>query len=89
MNTTIPGSVKGQGHLPAMSPLGPCARSSPVLLRRNSLRQPSAARTIVVTDKGGLVVVAAIPDPKTGYSVELRPGTYRVDIGHEGIDRSP
>ena len=29
-----------------------------------------------------------VPDPYTGYSFVLKPGTYVVDIRNQGIDRS-
>ena len=38
---------------------------------------------------GGAIIVEAVPDPQTGYSIALKPGTYRVDIWHQVLDRSP
>ena len=37
---------------------------------------------------GGAVIAEAVPDPYTGYSFVLKPGTYVVDLRHQGIDRS-
>ena len=37
---------------------------------------------------GGAVIAEVVPDPYTGYSFILKPGTYVVDFRHQGIDRS-
>lgn len=89
MNTAIPGSGEDTGTLTGNVTIGPLCPVEPCSVTPEQLAAAFAARTIVVTDRGGLVVVTAIPDPKTGYSVELKPGSYRVDIGNEGIDQSP
>jgi hypothetical protein len=34
------------------------------------------------------VVATVTADPETGYSVTLKPGTYIVDIPHQGIGGS-
>jgi hypothetical protein len=47
-----------------------------------------ASRIIVLTPTRD-VVAEAVPDPETGCPASLRPGTYFVDTGRQGIGRSP
>ena len=88
-NTTAPGSGGGTGTLTGNVTIGPLCPVEPCTVIPDRLTAAYAARTIVVSIQGGAVIAEAVPDPNTGYSFILKPGTYVVDIKHQGIDRSP
>jgi hypothetical protein len=88
-NTADTGSGGGTGTLIGNVTLGPLCPVEPCTVTPERLAAAYAARTIVVSIPGGAVVAEAVPDPYTGYSFILKPGTYVVDIRHQGIDRSP
>jgi hypothetical protein len=88
-NTAAPNSVGGTGILAGNVTLGPLCPVEPCTVTPERLAAAYAARTIVVSIPGVAVVAEAVPDPYTGYSFILKPGTYVVDIKHQGIDRSP
>jgi hypothetical protein len=87
--TAAPGSGGGTGTLAGNVTLGPLCPVEPCTVTLDRLTAAYAARTIVVSMPGGVVVAQAVPDPYTGFSFVLKPGTYIVDIKHQGIDRSP
>jgi len=87
--TTAPGSGGGTGTLTGNVTIGPLCPVEPCTVTPDRLAAAYAARTIVVSIPGGAVIVEAVPDPYTGYSFVLKPGTYVVDIRHQGINRSP
>jgi hypothetical protein len=87
--TAAPGSGGGTGTLAGNVTIGPLCPVEPCTVTPDRLTAAYAARTIVVSMPGGVVVAQAVPDPYTGFSFILKPGTYIVDIKHQGIDRSP
>ena len=87
--TAAPGSGGGTGTLAGNVTIGPLCPVEPCTVAPDRLTAAYAARTIVVSMPGGVVVAQAVPDPYTGFSFVLKPGTYIVDIKHQGIDRSP
>jgi hypothetical protein len=84
---TAPGSG-GTGTLAGTVTIGPLCPVEPCTVTPDRLAAAYTARTIVVSIPGGAVIAEAVPDPYTGYSFILKPGTYVVDIRHQGIDRS-
>ena len=84
--STAPGSGGGTGTLTGNVTIGPLCPVEPCTVDR--LAAAYAARTIVVSIPGGAVIAEEVPDPYTGYSFDLKPGTYVVDIRDQGIDRS-
>ena len=87
--STAPGSGGGTGTLTGNVTIGPLCPVEPCTVTPDRLAAAYAARTIVVSIPGGAVIAEAVPDPYTGYSFVLKPGTYVVDIRHQGINRSP
>jgi len=88
-NTALPVPGGGTGTLTGNVSIGPLCPVEPCMIDPDRLAAAYAARTIVVSLSGGAVIVEAVPDPHSGYSIALKPGTYSVDIRHQGIDRSP
>jgi hypothetical protein len=89
INTAAPGSGGGTGTLTGNVTIGPLCPVEPCTVTPDRLTAAFAARTIVVSIPGGAVIAEAVPDPYTGYSFILKPGTYVVDIRYQGIDWSP
>jgi hypothetical protein len=87
-NTAAPDSVHGTGILAGNVTIGPLCPVEPCTVTPNQLTAAYDARTIVASIPGGAVIAEEVPDPYTGYSFILKPGTYIVDIKHQGIDRS-
>jgi hypothetical protein len=69
--------------------IGPLCPVEPCTIDPDRLAAAYAARRIIVSMPGGAVIAEAAPDPYYGYSFVLRPGSYVVDIQHQGIDLSP
>ena len=88
INTADTGSGGGTGTLTGNVTIGPLCPVEPCTVTPDRLATAYAARTIAVSIPGGAVVAQAVPDPYTGYSFDLKPGTYVVDIRDQGIDRS-
>lgn len=88
-NTAVPVPNGGTGTLTGNVSIGPLCPVEPCTIDPERLAAAYAARMIVVSISGGAVIAEAIPDPHSGYSIALKPGTYSVDIRHQGIDRSP
>lgn len=88
-NTALPVPGGGTGTLTGNVSIGPLCPVEPCMIDPDRLAAAYAARTIVVSLSGGGVIVETVPDPHSGYSIALKPGTYSVDIRHQGIDRSP
>jgi len=84
-----PGSGGGTGTLFGNVTIGPLCPVEPCTVTPDRLTAVYAARTIVVSIPGAGVVAEAAPDPFTGYSFSLKPGTYVVDIKHQSIGGSP
>jgi hypothetical protein len=88
-NTALPVPGVGTGTLTGNVSIGPLCPVEPCMIDPDRLVAAYAARTIVISLSGGAVITETVPDPHSGYSIALKPGTYSVDIGHQGIDRSP
>jgi hypothetical protein len=76
--STITGSVT----IGPLCPVEPCTPSP------EQLAEAYGARRIVIASPDGAIAAEAVPDPVNGYTVHVKPGTYIVDIGHSGRDRS-
>jgi hypothetical protein len=87
-NSAAPDSGGDPGTLTGTVTIGPLCPVEPCTVTPDRLAASYAARTIVISMPGGAVIAEAVPDPYTGYSFVLKPGTYVVDIRHQGIDRS-
>jgi hypothetical protein len=83
---TSPGT--GTGTLTGNVSIGPLCPVEPCTLTHDRLVAAYAARPISISTTGGTVVATVTADPETGYSVTLKPGTYIVDIPHQGIGGS-
>jgi hypothetical protein len=88
-NPVVPVPDGGKGTLTGNVSIGPLCPVEPCTLDQDRLASVYAAHTIVVSDHGGEIIANIVPDPHAGYSVILKPGTYSIDIRHQGIDRSP
>jgi hypothetical protein len=86
--TPLPGTGNGTGTLAGTVTLGPLCPVEPCTLSRDQIVAAYAARPITITTEGGTFVGSVTADPDTGYSISLRPGTYVVDIRHQGIGGS-
>lgn len=84
-----PASVNANGTLTGYVTIGPLCPVEPCTVPQDQLAAAYAARTIIISNMGGSVIAEAVPDPHSGYSITLKPGTYRLDIRYRGIDRSP
>jgi len=87
-NTADTGSGGSTGTLTGNVTIGPLCPVEPCTVTPDRLTSVYAARTIVVSIPGAGVIAEAVPDPFTGYSFSLKPGTYVVDIKHQGIGGS-
>ncbi len=76
------GTLTGNVSIGPLCPVEPCSVS------HERLVAAYAARPIIISTTGGTVVTTVIADPETGYSVDLKPGTYVIDIQHQGIGGS-
>lgn len=78
----------GTGTLTGNVSIGPLCPVEPCTVSHDQRIAAYAARPITISAAEGTVVVTVTPDPETGYSVALKPGTYVVDIRHHGIGGS-
>ncbi len=78
----------GTGTLTGNVTLGPLCPVEPCTISHDRLVAAYAARPITVSRPAGTIAATVIADPATGYSVALEPGTYVVDIPHQGIGGS-
>ena len=76
------------GTLTGTVSIGPLCPVEPCNISEDRIASAYAARTIIISDPKGSVVALAVPDPRTGYMVTLKPGTYIVDIQRQGIGGS-
>jgi len=81
-----PGS--GTGTLTGNVSIGPLCPVEPCTVPHDRLVAAYAARPITISTPDGTSVSSVTADPGTGYTVVLRPGTYVVDIPHQGIGGS-
>jgi hypothetical protein len=83
------GNGAGTGTLTGNVSIGPLCPVEPCTVPHDRLVAAYAARPITISTPAGSVVASVIADPETGYTVALKPGTYVVDIPHQGIGGSP
>jgi hypothetical protein len=83
------GSGAGTGTLTGNVSIGPLCPVEPCTVPQDRLVAAYAARPITLSTPAGTVVTTVTADPETGYTVALKPGTYVVDIPHQGIGGSP
>jgi hypothetical protein len=76
------------GTLTGYVSIGPLCPVEPCSVPHDRLVAAYAARPITISTQGGAAVATVIADPETGYSVSLKPGTYVIDIHHQGIGGS-
>ena len=79
----------GTGTLTGTVTIGPLCPVEPCTLSRDQLVAAYAARPITLSTPSGATVATITADPATGYTVDVQPGTYVVDIPHQGIGGSP
>ena len=78
----------GTGTLAGHVSIGPLCPVEPCTISHDRLVAAYAARPITISTTYGSRVTTVTADPDTGYSVALQPGTYIVDIPHQGIGGS-
>jgi len=78
----------GTGTLTGNVSIGPLCPVEPCTVSHDRQVAAYAARPITISTPAGTVVASVTADPETGYSVALKPGTYVVDIQHQGIGGS-
>lgn len=69
--------------------IGPLCPVEPCEVDPGVLKSAYDARLIIVTTTTGEPAGSMTPDPLSGYSFQLRPGVYLLDIGRTGVDYSP
>lgn len=84
----LPGTGNANGTLAGNVTIGPLCPVEPCSISRDQIIASYAARPLIITTTGGAFVGSVTADPDTGYSISLRPGTYIVDIRHQGIGGS-
>jgi hypothetical protein len=90
LNTGTPQPETGDvtGTLAGTVTIGPLCPVEPCTISHDQIVAAYAARPITITTEGGAFVGSVTADPDNGYSISLRPGTYVVDIRHQGIGGS-
>ena len=83
------GSSPGNGTLTGNVSIGPLCPVEPCSIPPERLAAAYAARPIIISTQDGKRGTSVVADPVTGYSVSLAPGTYVVDVPHQGIGGSP
>jgi len=78
----------GTGTLTGNVSIGPLCPVEPCTVSHDRLVAAYAARPITISTTTGSVVTTVTADPETGFTVALKPGTYMVDIPHQGIGGS-
>ena len=79
----------GNGTLTGKVSIGPLCPVEPCTVPHDRLIAAYAARPITISTPTGTVITTVTADPESGYTVALKPGTYVVDITHQGIGGSP
>jgi hypothetical protein len=87
-NSTVPLPDGRTGNLAGRVTIGPLCPVEPCSVSPDQVVAAYAARPIVIATKEGMFVGSVTADPESGYSIALRPGTYVVDIRHQGIGGS-
>jgi len=84
----FPGLETTNGSLIGNVSIGPLCPVEPCPISHDQIVAAYAARPITITTAGGSFVGSVIANPDTGYTISLRPGTYRVDTLHQGVGGS-
>jgi len=84
----LSGPGGGTGTLTGYVSIGPLCPVEPCIVPHDRLVAAYAARPITISTPGGTIVTSVTASPETGYTVTLKPGTYVVDIPHQGIGGS-
>jgi len=84
----LPGPGNANGTITGNVTIGPLCPVEPCSISREQIAAAYAARPLIIATPGGAFVGSVTADPDTGYSISLRPGTYIVDIRHQGIGGS-
>lgn len=87
-NSTVPLPDGRTGNLTGLVAIGPLCPVEPCSVSPDQIVAAYAARPLIITTKEGIFVGSVTADPYSGYSIALRPGTYIVDIRHQGIGGS-
>jgi hypothetical protein len=82
------GSVDANGTLTGVVSIGPLCPVEPCTVSPDQIVSAYSAHPIFIATTGGTAVTAVIAEPGTGYSVNLRPGTYIVDVARQGVGGS-
>jgi hypothetical protein len=84
-NTAVPYPANQTGILTGNLTIGPLCPVEPCTVSHDQIVAAYTARPILITTGGGTFIGSVTADPDSGYSVTLTPGTYVVDIRHQGI----
>jgi hypothetical protein len=87
-NNTGPVPVNRTGTLTGNLTIGPLCPVEPCTISPDQIIAVYAARPIMISTERGTFIGSVTADPDSGYSVALEPGTYVVDIRHQGIGGS-
>jgi hypothetical protein len=87
-NNAGPFPANRTGTLTGNLTIGPLCPVEPCTISHDQLVAAYAARPIIITTEGGAFIGSVMGDPDSGYSVRLTPGTYVVDIQHQGVGGS-
>ena len=87
-NNAGPFPANRTGTLTGNLTIGPLCPVEPCTISHDQLVAAYAARPIIITTEGGTFIGSVMGDPDNGYSVVLTPGTYVVDIQHQGVGGS-
>jgi hypothetical protein len=86
--TSLSSTGNATGTLTGNVTIGPLCPVEPCSVSRDQIVAAYAARPIMITTEGNILVGSVTADPDTGYSINLRPGSYVVDVRHQGIGGS-
>lgn len=84
----LSGPEAGTGTLTGTVSIGPLCPVEPCTVSHDQIAAAYAARPITISTPAGTIIAKVTADPETGYTVALRPGTYVVDVPHQGIGGS-
>ena len=84
----LPGTGNANGTLAGNVTIGPFCPVEPCSISRDQIVAAYAARPLIITTPGGAFAGSVTADPDTGYSISLIPGSYIVDVRHQGIGGS-
>jgi hypothetical protein len=87
-NNAGPFPANRTGTLTGNITIGPLCPVEPCTISYDQIVAAYAARPIIITTEEGTFIRSVTADPVSGYSVTLSPGTYVVDIRHQGIGGS-